>query len=45
MKRILFSLAFAVGIAAAALGGMHSPTHSLATIHVETIHVETIHVE
>ena len=39
MKRILFPLAFIVGIAAAALGGMHSPAHSLATIHVATIHV------
>ncbi len=39
MKRIIFPLAFIVGIAAAALGGVHSPAHSLATIHLGTIHL------
>jgi len=45
MKRFLFPLAFILGIAAAALGGLHSPAHSLATIHFDTIHFDTIHFD
>ena len=36
MKRILFPVAFILGLAAAALSGGHS-THSLATQHLDTL--------
>ncbi len=45
MKRILFPLAFIVGIAAAAFSGAHSVAHPLAVAHLDTVHSNVAHLD
>ncbi len=44
MKRIIFPLAFIVGIAAAALSGVHSVAHPLAITHIAAVQSSITHI-
>ncbi len=44
MKRIIFPLAFIVGIAAAAFSGAHSVAHPLAVAHINAVQSNVAHI-
>ncbi len=44
MKRILFPLAFIVGLAAAAFSGMHGAAHPVAVAHIASVGSDVAHI-
>jgi len=45
MKRILFPLAFVVGLVAAAMAGTQGAAHPVASIHIDAVHTNIIHID